>query len=77
MCKTLLFSHNKGGYNASIRAICNFFRRAGLWSRKKASVVNCLFLLAASMPCVLGYNVWKDLRLIGGRDVLDSEDFLG
>ena len=28
------------------------------------------------MPCVLGYNVWKDLTLIGGRDVLDSEDFI-
>ncbi len=57
--------------NLQASAIDNFG-----WSRKKASVVNCLFLLAASMPCVLGYNVWKDLRLIGGRDVLDSEDFL-
>ena len=57
--------------NLQANAIDNFG-----WSRKKASVVNCLFLLAASMPCVLGYNVWKDLRLIGGRDVLDSEDFL-
>lgn len=46
------------------------------WSRKKASVVNCIFVLIASLPCVLGYNVWSSLRLIGGRDVLDSEDFL-
>ena len=46
------------------------------WSRKKAAVVNCVFVLIASLPCVLGYNVWKDLHLIGGRDVLDSEDFL-
>lgn len=46
------------------------------WSRKKASVINGIFLLIASVPCVLGYNVWSDLRLIGGRDVLDSEDFL-
>ena len=30
----------------------------------------------ASLPCVLGYNVWSGLHLIGGRDVLDSEDFL-
>ena len=46
------------------------------WSRKKAAVVNCLFVLIASLPCVLGYNVWSNLHLIGGRDVLDSEDFL-
>lgn len=46
------------------------------WSRKKASVINCIFILIASIPCVLGYNIWSDLHFIGGRDVLDSEDFL-
>ena len=46
------------------------------WSRKKSVLINCVFLLLASMPCVLGYNVWKDVRIIGGRDVLDSEDFI-
>lgn len=46
------------------------------WSRKKAALINCIIILIASMPCVLGYNVWSDLHIIGGRDVLDSEDFL-
>lgn len=46
------------------------------WNRKKACILNCIFIFAASLPCVLGYNVWKDLHLIGGRDVLDSEDFI-
>lgn len=46
------------------------------WSRKKASVINCIFILIASIPCVLGYNIWSNLHFIGGRDVLDSEDFL-
>lgn len=46
------------------------------WSRKKAVVINGIFILLASLPCVLGYNLWSDLHLIGGRDVLDSEDFL-
>lgn len=46
------------------------------WDRKKAVIINCIFILIASMPCVLGYNVWSDLRLIGGRDVLDTEDFI-
>ena len=46
------------------------------WNRRKAVITNCLFILVASLPCVLGYNVWKDVKLIGGRDVLDSEDFI-
>lgn len=46
------------------------------WSRRKAVILNLIFILIASMPCILGYNVWSDLHLIGGRDVLDSEDFL-
>lgn len=46
------------------------------WSRKKAVVINCIFILIASMPCLLGYNVLSDVHLIGGRDILDSEDFL-
>ena len=46
------------------------------WNRRKSVIANCLFILVASLPCVLGYNVWKDVKLIGGRDVLDSEDFI-
>ena len=46
------------------------------WDRKKAVIINCLFILVASLPCVLGYNVWSDVRLIRGMDVLDSEDFI-
>lgn len=46
------------------------------WSRKKAVVFNGIFVFVASLPCVLGYNVLSDFRLIGGRDVLNSEDFL-
>ena len=46
------------------------------WSRKKAALVCCSFILIASVPCVLGYNVWSHVHLIGGKDVLDSEDFI-
>ncbi len=44
--------------------------------RKKAVIFNLIFVLISGIPCVLGYNVWKGLHIIGGRDVLDSEDFL-
>lgn len=46
------------------------------WSRNKAALINCIVILIASLPGVLGYNVWSNLHLIGGRDVLDSEDFI-
>ena len=46
------------------------------WTRKKAVLINCIFILIASVPCVLGYNVWSEIGFIGGRDVLDSEDFI-
>ena len=46
------------------------------WSRRKAVLINFAVLAAASLPCVFGYNIWSDLHLIGGRDVLDSEDFI-
>ena len=45
------------------------------WSRKQAALLNCLFILLARMPCVLGYNLWSEVRILG-RDVLDFEDFL-
>lgn len=46
------------------------------WSRNKAVLINCIFMLIASMPCLLGYNILSDIHLIGGRDILDSEDFI-
>jgi len=46
------------------------------WSRKKATIINCIFILVASLPCVLGYNVWSDVRFFGGKDILDTEDFI-
>lgn len=46
------------------------------WSRKKAALINGIIILVASIPCVLGYNVWSNIHPIGGSDILDSEDFI-
>lgn len=46
------------------------------WKRKKAAAINLAVLLVMSLPCVFGYNIWSELTIIGGRDVLDSEDFI-
>ena len=56
--------------NLQTNAIDNFG-----WSRKKASVINCVFILLASVPCVLGFNLWSNVSILG-RNVLDFEDFL-
>ena len=56
--------------NLQANAIDNFG-----WSRKKAAIINCVFILLASLPCVLGNNLWSGVRILG-RDVLDFEDFL-
>ena len=46
-------------------------------SRRKAVLIGGVFLLAASLPCVLGYNVWSGFQPLGaGSTVLDGEDFL-
>ena len=39
-------------------------------------VVNGAFIFAASLPCVLGYNLWSGFHPLLGKDVLDSEDFI-
>ncbi len=47
------------------------------WSRKKAVTVNFIAIIILSFTCLLCYNLWSDLRFLGGRmDVLDFEDFI-
>nr|WP_325305292.1 sodium-dependent transporter [uncultured Dysosmobacter sp.] len=50
------------------------------WSRKKSVVINCIIILLASMPCILGYNLWYFSVVLpnapGGGQILDIEDFL-
>ena len=46
------------------------------WTRKKSCLINMVVVLVASIPCVLGYNVWSGLTFLGGKNVLDTEDFL-
>ncbi|MDD6347477.1 MAG: sodium-dependent transporter [Lachnospiraceae bacterium] len=44
--------------------------------RRRAVMINAVVIVIASLPCVFGYNIWSNLRFFGGRDVLDTEDFL-
>ena len=46
------------------------------WSRRKAVIFNGILILVGSMPCVLGFNEWSHVTLLGDRGILDSEDFI-
>ncbi|MBP3204978.1 MAG: sodium-dependent transporter [Lachnospiraceae bacterium] len=46
------------------------------WSRKKSAVINFAVILLTGIPCALGYNLWSMVHPIGGRDILNSEDFI-
>ncbi len=46
------------------------------WSRKKSVGIVGAVLFLASIPCVLGYNVWSGVHPMPGKDILDFEDFL-
>ncbi|MBE6763214.1 MAG: sodium-dependent transporter [Ruminococcaceae bacterium] len=47
------------------------------FSRTKATLINGVLLFALSMPCILGYNVWKGFSPFGGTSTVQNlEDFL-
>ena len=47
------------------------------WGRKKACLLNGIALFLLSVPCVLGFNVWKAFEPMGsGSNVMDLEDFI-
>lgn len=45
-------------------------------SRRRSAVFGFFVILITSVPCILGYNIWQNVHLIGARDILDSEDFI-
>lgn len=47
------------------------------WSRKKSCMINLAALIALSLPCVFGYNIWSAFQPLGeGSTILDLEDFM-
>ncbi|MBQ7206460.1 MAG: sodium-dependent transporter [Lentisphaeria bacterium] len=47
------------------------------WSRKKSCFVFGAVLAVLSLPCILGFNVWKHIRPLGKDScILDLEDFI-
>ncbi len=45
-------------------------------TRRQSAYGSCLLMILLSLPSALGYNVWSGVQLLGGRNILDSEDFV-
>lgn len=46
------------------------------WGRKKAVYILLLLVFFGSIPCVLGFNMWSDVQILGSKGILDTEDFI-
>lgn len=47
------------------------------WTRKKSVAINAVILPIVSLPCALGYNIWKNIQPMGvGSTIQDLEDFI-
>ncbi len=44
--------------------------------RKSSALVCGLLSFAGSIPCILGYNLWHNVKFIGERNFADSLDFI-
>lgn len=45
------------------------------WSRGKSVAVNLPLIFLLSLPCLLGFNVWSGVSILGGG-IMDFEDFI-
>ena len=46
------------------------------WGRQKAVYILLLLVFFGSIPCVLGFNMWSDVQILGSKGILDTEDFI-
>lgn len=47
------------------------------WERKKAVIFNMITITLLTIPCILGFNILKDIQPLGpGTNIMDLEDFL-
>lgn len=62
---------------AVFETIVACFMDAWHWSRHKSTLVMAVLVFVFSIPCVLGFNLWKTFEPLGvGTGVLDLEDFI-
>lgn len=43
---------------------------------QKAVYILLPLVFFGSIPCVLGFNMWSDVQILGSKGILDTEDFI-
>lgn len=57
--------------------IIAIIREYTLWSRRKTCLVLAIAIPILSLPCIFGFNIWRDFHPLGGdSSILDFEDFI-
>jgi neurotransmitter:Na+ symporter, NSS family len=59
-----------------LEVVCAYFIDEAKWDRKKATIIMGIIIFLLGVPCSLGLGVWSSVKIIGGRDILDSLDFI-
>ena len=59
-----------------LEVVCAYFIDEKKWDRKKAVWIMGIIIFLLGVPSSLGQGVWSSYKFIGGRDFLDSLDFI-
>ncbi|MBO5642797.1 MAG: sodium-dependent transporter [Kiritimatiellae bacterium] len=60
-------------FEAIVASLCDYLSI----SRRKICVIVAISLTALALPCIFGFNLWKDISPMGkGTTILDLEDFV-
>ena len=59
-----------------LEVVCSYFIDEVKWDRKKAVWIMGIIIFLLGVPSSLGQGVWSGVKIIGGRDILDSLDFI-
>ncbi len=59
-----------------LEVVCAYFIDEVKWNRKKAVWIMGIIIFLLGIPSSLGQGVWSGVKIIGGRDILDSVDFV-
>jgi len=59
-----------------LEVVCAYFIDEKKWNRKKAAWIMGFIIFLLGVPSSLGIGVWSGYKFIGGRDFLDSLDFI-
>lgn len=62
---------------AIFQNITAYFEDTFKMNKAKSIIINIVLVCVLSLPCIFGFNIWKDFQPLGaGSNILDLEDFI-